>query len=739
MTGGVVTRKGLNAPASTKPKRQRKPAPSERKPRPRGPRELRPLPPLTPQQQNLRRFTGWVLTGFGVGAVSFLWVLWILFSEGRLHFMRFEQNADFYDSQAWSILHGHLYLRERVLRIEGFWHAGHWYTYFGIFPSLIRIPFLLLLPSLYGRLTDPSILVAWMVTALFSALLMWRVRTLVRGSAVLGRGEAISYGTVMAVITGGSVMLLLASIPWVYDEDIAWGVALTMGALFGIVGLLERPNGKRLALAGLFTLFGNLNRAPTGFACLGALVLVAAWMWLGWGGPERKRWAWPVFSVAVFVLVVACAVNMLKFGTPVGISLAAQRWTQLNAHRRLFLARNDQRAWGLQFLPTTLWTYLQPFGLRLQDVFPYVTLPSEPPVQLAGATFDQVYRTASIPASMPLLFLLACWGTACSFFRNATDRARLLRIPLVASACAFSVALVWGYIAPRFEGDALPFLALGAMVGVAHLWRQLEHRPKLPRRLFFGAIILLGVFCIVANQGIADIPTQEFTNAQMRNYVTVQRDLSNITGHPLVNQIMTGTVLPDYEPAGKLFIAGNCAGLYVSDGEDYSSVPTQNEEHGSWMPVERAAFTLHFFRVSVPGPANTRAPGVTLVTIGADRIFVRFGKPKGGRDTIQFGIERPGLWTFGDTYKLKLGTTHNVAVETDTTMHYFSLALGKHYGFFGLLPSSGPVIAHASAPTPPGATPPPISIKNPPTPKANLKLCRSLLKQVKASRTATRR
>ena len=43
--------------------------------------------------------------------------------------------------------HGHLYISKTVLQIEGFKHAGHYYTYFGILPSLLRIPILFADPA----------------------------------------------------------------------------------------------------------------------------------------------------------------------------------------------------------------------------------------------------------------------------------------------------------------------------------------------------------------------------------------------------------------------------------------------------------------------------------------------------------------------------------------------------------------------------------------------------------------
>ena len=91
-------------------------------------------------------------------------------------------------------------------------------------------------------MTAPSILVAWLLTALFSALMLWRLRILMRGDAVVGRAEAASYGALMATIMGGSVVLYLAATPFIYSEDFAWSIPLTLGSLFALLGVLERPS-----------------------------------------------------------------------------------------------------------------------------------------------------------------------------------------------------------------------------------------------------------------------------------------------------------------------------------------------------------------------------------------------------------------------------------------------------------------------------------------------------------------
>ena len=67
------------------------------------------------------------------------------------------------------MFHGHLSLANGALGLEGFVHAGRTYTYFGLFPSIIRIPILLVTSSLDGKLTATSILLAWLLTGLFAA------------------------------------------------------------------------------------------------------------------------------------------------------------------------------------------------------------------------------------------------------------------------------------------------------------------------------------------------------------------------------------------------------------------------------------------------------------------------------------------------------------------------------------------------------------------------------------------
>ena len=140
-----------------------------------------------------RRFVVAATTGIALMAVPFLWILWSLW--GPVNLLRptvYENN--FYDLQARAMFHGHLSLAPGSLGIEGFVHDGRTYTYFGLFPSIVRMPILLVTSSLDAKLTPTYMLLAWLLTGLFTSLLLWRVRFLVRGDVVMGRMEATAFG-----------------------------------------------------------------------------------------------------------------------------------------------------------------------------------------------------------------------------------------------------------------------------------------------------------------------------------------------------------------------------------------------------------------------------------------------------------------------------------------------------------------------------------------------------------------
>lgn len=667
-----------------------------------------------------RRYTWASLAAIGLTAVPFIWILWSDWGPANpLRATTYENN--FYDLQARAMFSGHLHLANGAIGLEGFVHGGKTYTYFGLFPSILRMPVLLVTHSLDGKLTAPSILLAWLLTGLFASLLLWRVRFLVRGDSPMGVAEATGFGVLLATLMGGTIWMLLAATPFVFNEDIAWSICLTVGSIFALLGVIERPSWGRIIASGVLMLCANLDRSTTGWACVVGAGFIALWFLLGLGGPENRRWFLPVLAAGVIPLAVGCAVNYAKFGVFFGVSNYDQVWTHMNAYRRKFLAANHNAEEGTIFVPTNLATYFRPNGLGLSGLFPFLTLPSTPPTAVGGVLFDRLYRTASLPASSPLLFLLSIWGLVTAFRPRSVGKVARTRLLLLASGSAGAALMLWGYIAPRYLGDFVPFLVLASAVALADIFRRLEGKRRSIRLGSLAAVCVLAIFSIWANVGIASSPNEEWTTPQVLNFVSAQKSISDLTGHPLQAEVTRGTALPAWAPAGRLYVIGDCSGLYVSNGENYSTVPSQQYQRTTWMTVQLGQAFQHVFllRTHPSSPMGTQTvpllvagnDGVTMTAtpVGSQAVRLVFHAQGAGSD------ETP-------TFLVPSGSNHTLVLTTDPAKHLFALAFDGRTALSTTWSSGNDIHVASAVSTPSGTRP--VSVES--IPLARPTLCRSL-------------
>jgi hypothetical protein len=127
--------------------------------------------------------------------------------------------------------------------------------------------------------------------------------------------------------------------------------------------------------------------------------------------------------------------------------------------------------------------------------------------------------------------------------------------------------------------------------------------------------------------GAAITPTALWTSTQAKNFVSLQ---DSVSGGALKKDVRRGNVLPYWAPAGTLFVVGDCDGLYISTGFKYSTIPGQQIQHETWIPVEyeggaNLALTVMFNRsvdehtepVTIMKYGDTR---LDLVPTGADQV-----------------------------------------------------------------------------------------------------------------------
>ena len=121
-------------------------------------------------------------------------------------------------------------------------------------------------------------------------------------------------------------------------------------------------------------------------------------------GVGRRR-CWP----CAVPVVVYCAINVVKFDSLISVPWDRQQYSQVVEDRREFLDESGNSFFGVQFAPTTLVQYLRPDGLAFSGVFPWIEAPDHADV-IGDARFDTIEPTASVPASMPVIVVLAVSG-----------------------------------------------------------------------------------------------------------------------------------------------------------------------------------------------------------------------------------------------------------------------------------------------------------------------------------------
>lgn len=605
-----------------------------------------------------RRFMRAATAGSAVSLLVYMWMLLgphlsLVRGRGVL--------GSFLDAQARSLLHGHLSVPPAQASIEGFLIHGHTYLYFGIVPSLLRIPVLLITHSLDGRLTPSSMLLAFLVLMAGTCTLHWQVRELVRPDSDIGRDDLWAAFIMQVAVGAGSVVLFLAAWPVVYDELETWGAAFAIAGVSAVVAVFFQPAGRRIAWAGLLSILAMNSRPSVGLAPALALVALAigilarmsarrlglrtrlaaiAGAIAGFGPPVADRSGRTVaclFGAALIALASAALIEYARFGT-FGLPVTDQVGVKLDPVALAALRANHGSLFGLQFLPSQLLAAARPDAVGSVRAFPFIGLPHGLPTNVGNVRFESVEQSLSTTTSMSLLCLLTVAALPALVRRSAL---RQLTGILIACAIAFVPVLVNADIATRYLSDALPLLVLGSLIGLQTILARNRGRDNRARRfgLVAGASILTA-WGIAMNGGaglvVQRLVAPDTPEGDRAAFVSTQESIDRFLGRR-PHGVRFGATLPAQATGalGNLFVVGRCAGLYtVGMG-------------GSWLPVEQTASTgLHelVMRLRPTSSASEavltlgRGPNRVTLTVSGNPEAVRFGIRVGGRTE---GVSEP--------------------------------------------------------------------------------------------------
>ncbi|GAA4720835.1 hypothetical protein [Nocardioides conyzicola] len=474
--------------------------------------------------------------------------------------------SNFFDGQGRSLLDGHLWVPNGFLGIEAFVERGHDYMYFPPWPAIIRMPILSMTNEFDGKLTLLSMALGFVLMMVMSAKLVWLVRDQLAPGPV-SRLEAVVMGALIALVTGGTTLTYVASLPWAFHEVYAWSIPFTVGSMYWLIRVLDDPTRRAVCWLAAFVLGTLLTRTTDGWAMAVAAMAAGVWLLVGRLHRDRRRFAIGTIAAGVVPLVIGIVINVLKFRHPFLFPLEDQVWTQLNAHRREALDANGGTLTGLQFFPTSFMAYFRLDGVRFVDYFPWVTLPAHAPRAYDGAVLDQTYRTGSVTGFMPWPLLLTVL-TAIAVFRPGVDRARrILRVPLVGGVLATGGVMGYGYLAHRYTSEFVPALVLGATVGTVLAFHWLRRRRAWLAGLFVAVTAAFTVFGLGANMLIG-YTAAAYTGGgpQLERYVALQHRLSP---HQQAERTTISDDLPSGGRTDDLWIRGDCDALYLNTGDRY--------------------------------------------------------------------------------------------------------------------------------------------------------------------------
>lgn len=378
---------------------------------------------------------------------------------------------------------------------ECFEREGRCYGYFGLTPSLVRLPVLGFLRMFHTAFT-PVFLTGAILLGYWAALRMLRRSLGIVAGSGASRPAVLTYAALVALALGPGGTLVFVSRPAVYEEALAWGVA---GLLLAMNHVWAWRNGetRRLWPAVVFAV-GAANARPTAAPASVVLgLLVAAWCYQE--GRGRRALA-AALCISILPGLTAAGVFWLKLRAPIP-SVLMNKQVQEAPHWRDILRRNGGRTAGLIFTPTALTAYFRPDSVTYQPEWPYfdfrfrqATITWVPPLPKDGAYVEPI---ASLTATMPLAWLLnlaaVLWLTR-EAWRALDGRnddtgsrvGRLLKQPwvtgaglLVSAAAMTPLTMTTVGITTRYLADFYATSAVGVACAPFLILPWLDRRPAL--------------------------------------------------------------------------------------------------------------------------------------------------------------------------------------------------------------------------------------------------------------------
>lgn len=444
---------------------------------------------------------------FGASATAVFFT--ILFAS-KLVIMQ-GQNGEirnFFTAQAKSILNGTFEVNPGDLPTECYISGGKCFGYFGITPSLLRIP-LLLLGKDFGF--TPSYLISALLAGLIaSCLILYQASSLLEfwsnarknGDTDVKVSTKKSYILLLIMICPGSLLLQLTR-PAGQWEVIAWSSSLTLFALLFVLKWYQTPHTHNLVLGLLFFILAANARVTSGLIAVGVSLICL----------NRLRRLHLTSKLTQIVLLIAMGtlpilttlmVLYLKFKTFFP-NLVLHEQVPEAAHWASILQTNGGKSVGLVFFLTNFMTYLRPDSIVL---FNWDLIPVRPnllpvtnlyPLPSGGMYHEPSSSVTNlIPISLVMFAYVTLYRTKrlAQFGRGTIQPINhfvFVRKLCVTALSGLFITLTFVTSSNRYLGDFVPATLMFTVLGCLMLMMSREYRETKLIFYFLATLISFGV------------------------------------------------------------------------------------------------------------------------------------------------------------------------------------------------------------------------------------------------------
>ena len=405
----------------------------------------------------------------------------------------------FYTAQADALIRGRLWVDPKSMPFfvsECYYNSGKCYGYFGLTPSLLRVPILLVI----GLTTQSfAIFMIPLAAGLAFGASLDLCRQFARPMARQARGAV--FMCVAALTLGpGSVLILLAD-PWLYEEAIVWSIAGVMLAVNFYWRWLHSNNTRYLVLAVVFCIFAAGARPTT--LLVGVVLGVAVLITHRQHVSLRSNVAVAAVGLIVLPALFSFGVLFLKFGQTTPPFDKYRNPTGEEVQRTAPCDHGIEN--HPKFLPTNLFAYFRPDAVRLYKDWPNVRFrfnicdgPNHP-TYLWPLKFGDMYveRTTSLPDIMPIPVLAAGIASYAAVRRRKTKEL----VVLAAVATIGLMASSTFAMTSRYLGDFYPLLAIGLAMSATVLGTA-KRKSTLVTLTYIVLVLVLVLWSLLANASL---------------------------------------------------------------------------------------------------------------------------------------------------------------------------------------------------------------------------------------------